>query len=170
MAAVWDRQPDETPKAYAAFRLYYEMPPGERSLAKVSAALGHASDSVVEKWSSHNGWRERVAAYDDYIANTALEIRVAGLTEFQQYVQQTETQHAAALDAIYGLVLRHKLEGVQNGEPIDLKDMQRLVSIAIDISSLKRRTAGLPTAYKTETVKEIETEQEVFFIGGKPEK
>lgn len=73
MADLWDRQPDETDKAYRAFALYRDLGPEERSITKASqeyhaqhglkGSLGTAR-VTVGKWSRTHGWVERVRAWD----------------------------------------------------------------------------------------------------------
>lgn len=71
-ARLWDRIPEETDKSYAAFRMYLEMEPRERTLLKVSDKCGYnrrkpsppVPSSTIEKWSMRFRWLERVAAYD----------------------------------------------------------------------------------------------------------
>jgi hypothetical protein len=60
MAMVFERQPRETAKAFAAFQEYLGMGP-ERSLAAVGAKLG-TSKSNIANWSRKFHWRDRVAS------------------------------------------------------------------------------------------------------------
>lgn len=60
----WERQPRETPKAFAAFTEYRDMTPSERSCAKVAEAVGK-SKSLIEQWCTKYGWVERVAEWDN---------------------------------------------------------------------------------------------------------
>lgn len=59
----WERQPDETPKAYEAFALYRDAG-SDRSIAKVAEKLGK-SEALLNRWSSKYEWVKRVAAWDD---------------------------------------------------------------------------------------------------------
>lgn len=60
---VWDRQPEETPKAYEAFTIYRDMG-RERTLPKVAEQCGK-SIGLMNKWSQKYGWVNRVRAWDD---------------------------------------------------------------------------------------------------------
>ncbi len=62
----FDRQPDETTKAYSAFRLYRDMGAG-RTLDKTRMTLGRPPGYMrqLETWSSRYGWVERTRAWDD---------------------------------------------------------------------------------------------------------
>ena len=59
MPMLFEQQPREGSKAFAAFKLYLDMGP-ERSLAAVARKLG-VSKTTVAKWSRRNHWQERVA-------------------------------------------------------------------------------------------------------------
>lgn len=58
----WERQPDETDKAYEAFRAYLELGPG-RTLREVETKLGK-SRQLISRWSSKHGWVGRADAFE----------------------------------------------------------------------------------------------------------
>lgn len=64
----WDRQPGETDKAFAAFRVYLEAGPHERSYRSTAAVLGKKSDRWLKRWGVDNDWAGRVTAWDDHCA------------------------------------------------------------------------------------------------------
>lgn len=71
---AWERQPDETSRAYEAFVIYRDLGP-ERSLTKVAQELGK-SRSLMARWCSQHAWVDRVAALearDSMIRQEALE-------------------------------------------------------------------------------------------------
>ncbi len=59
----WHRQPDESAKAYEAFRIYREMGPS-RSISKAARKL-NKSTMVLARWSTRWSWQERIQAWDD---------------------------------------------------------------------------------------------------------
>lgn len=59
----WERQPDETPKAYEAFTIYRDLGK-ERTLPKVAESLSK-SVSLINRWSQAYRWVERVSAWDN---------------------------------------------------------------------------------------------------------
>lgn len=83
----WHRLPDETPKAFAAFMVYLELGQ-KRSLRKVGEASGKSQgyDRVLARWSSHYGWVERAAAYDDWRLDEQLERRERVLERARQAI------------------------------------------------------------------------------------
>ena len=58
----WDRQPNETSKAYGAFVTYRDMGP-ERSLERVAHTLGK-STTIMSRWSAAHNWVSRTEAWD----------------------------------------------------------------------------------------------------------
>jgi hypothetical protein len=62
-AQPWDRQPGEGGRAFAAFRIYRDLGPVERSLAWVARASGK-SLTWMKEWSRRNRWVGRAAAWD----------------------------------------------------------------------------------------------------------
>lgn len=90
---LWERQPEETPKAYEAFCEYRDM--GEkRTIAKVAEKLGK-SDKLLERWSAKYEWVKRVAAWDDELdRQTARElIKDMAKTRARQRKQALKMQH-----------------------------------------------------------------------------
>jgi AraC-like DNA-binding protein len=61
--AVWDRQPTETSRQFAVFRVYRNANPLHRSLTKVAQQLG-CSETYVQRLSTRHQWVARVEAFD----------------------------------------------------------------------------------------------------------
>lgn len=58
----WERQPNESDVAFAAFLIYRDLAP-RRRLALVAQQSGK-SVPLMERWSAHHKWRDRAAAWD----------------------------------------------------------------------------------------------------------
>lgn len=99
---AWDRQPDETTKAFEAFAIYRDMG-NDRSIAKVAEQLGK-SEALLQRWSSKYEWVKRVAEWDDEVARqTARELmRDIARTRARQRKQamQMQLKGAELLQAI----------------------------------------------------------------------
>ena len=67
MALVFDQQPRESDKAFAAFKTYLELG-AERSLALVATKLGK-STTLMERWSRKFDWPARVQARSAHLAD-----------------------------------------------------------------------------------------------------
>lgn len=68
---IWKRLATDTDKSFEAFTLYRGMG-ANRSLEKVAEKLGK-SGGLIERWSSEQRWKERVAAYDTWLDTINLE-------------------------------------------------------------------------------------------------
>ena len=67
MPNPWDRQPGETPKAFAAFCIYRDLPAIDRSVA---AAWGRKKGGKYwERWCTDHNWLERAAKHDSDLAS-----------------------------------------------------------------------------------------------------
>lgn len=74
---IWERQPSETDRAWAAFEIYRSLDPLERSDRRVLEIVRdddtftwvHGS---VHKWKTTYRWEERVRAFDQYVAKIEL--------------------------------------------------------------------------------------------------
>ena len=73
MPNLWDRQPGETPRAFAAFCIYRDLPAIDRSIVAAVAQQrengGKAPVRNWETWSSLYNWSERGLASDSDLAS-----------------------------------------------------------------------------------------------------
>lgn len=91
MAKPWNMRPDEGAKAYQAFEQYRDAGPG-RTVEAVAAAC-KKSVSLLNRWSSVNGWAERVRAFDEAAAAKAADRAL----EDAATVRARQAQHAKAI-------------------------------------------------------------------------
>jgi len=83
----WERQPNESQKAYEALYLYLQM--GEnRSLHKVEAEL-HKSHTLIARWSSRWSWVQRAREYDEELRRQELSAKKAEIKKMQTRQMQT---------------------------------------------------------------------------------
>ena len=64
----WERQEEETRKAFACFEMYRNMLPVERTMDKVRVSLGRRSGylRLLERWAARFHWVRRAADFDAY--------------------------------------------------------------------------------------------------------
>ena len=109
MPALWERQPGETAKAFAAFCAYRDLPAERRSVREAYVAAGRpqpghnqavrSAPGTWREWASHNAWATRAEAWDreqDRFAQAALIRRRA----------QSRLQRIAAADSALAVSLR----------------------------------------------------------------
>lgn len=167
----WHRLPEETPKAFAAFSMYLQMPPyGEagdrRSIANVAARLGLSSTSGVELWSAKYNWIERTASYDSYRTNSAISVRETALAEFQQNVVIVMGNQLAVVNEIMDKALNELRTKQLNGDETNLTELKKLIDALEKKDNMARRMAGMPTQYTTERAQPEDDEDTVYVIGG----
>lgn len=81
---LWDKLPNETPKAFDAFEAYRTLDPDDRSILAVARMIGRTTTKMGPKgdrketahkrlftWSRDNHWISRAAAWDDHMAELA---------------------------------------------------------------------------------------------------
>ena len=73
----WDRIEKETPKAFAAFCLYRDIPPLDRSIRAAVELFrkqgGKTTERNWETWASRYDWRNRAAEHDSDLASRRRE-------------------------------------------------------------------------------------------------
>jgi hypothetical protein len=70
----WDRQPQESHKAFAAFTLYRDLA-GDRTLQRVAEEL-RCTGANVRRWASRWNWRYREREWDIYQDQRAQEAQI----------------------------------------------------------------------------------------------
>ncbi|WP_303051935.1 hypothetical protein [uncultured Dialister sp.] len=139
-AASWIQQPGETAKQFEAFQVYYTMPAGERSLAKVGKKLGK-STALMERWSTKNHWVDRARNHDKELARIAYE-------EEARKVKAMAARHAKL-----GLALQNKgimaLNDVEK-EEMDLKNILLFIrqGVALERQGFFSNLAELNREYR----------------------
>lgn len=157
----WEKQPRESRKAYAAFSIYRDMGPLERSLAKVARQVGR-SRGMMERLSVRWQWVFRVEQYDAHEDR----LRREALRKEQEEMLRRHAGLAAL--AIQKVILRLRggkdriitAEGQQQEVPVlalhpnemDAQDLARLADVAVKIERLAR---GLPTEHAEVTGKVV---------------
>lgn len=142
---VFEQQPKESAKAFAAFSLYLSLG-SERGLREVARKLGK-SLTVVGKWSSKFDWPARVAAYAAHLAIVEREAIEASARAKgpqwearEQQLRETEwSMHERAIAAA-----KRGLDEYMKREKVyaNLTDIARMLEIA---SKLGRLATGLGT-------------------------
>lgn len=148
---AWDRQPDETPKAYAALWAYLGMG-AARSLVKLrqnrdATGVG-ASPSTLDQWSARYQWVERARAYDDHMAaieqqarEQALAAEAAKWAERQAEAREHDWTVAEQLRARSLLLLARPL----SGDNLKARDLASIAAALERASKLARLAAELAT-------------------------
>ena len=140
---VFEQQPRESNKAFAAFSLYLSLG-SQRSTAAVAKKLAK-SEQLVRRWSAKFGWTERVAAYGAHLAiveREAIEAVARGKSaewaSREQKLRETEWEmHERAIAAA-----KKGLDAYMEREKVyaNLADIARMLEIA---SKLGRLATGL---------------------------
>ena len=109
---LWDRQPGETAKAFAAFLLYRDLPAMDRSIVAAVAQYrkngGKATERNWETWASIYNWRERGVASDSDLASRRRE-RMA--QELDRALDDAAVTIRATMDKV-----KHRIEGMDPEE------------------------------------------------------
>lgn len=131
--AIYERQPDESAKAYTAFCLYRDLPSNIRSLIRAYRSQpgfdgANATPGRWILWSTSYGWSERVKAYDVIREKEARKIK--------------EAAHDAALDEYRERTIQASRQQMETARAVLLKASARLDNL--DINEIKPgQLAGL---------------------------
>jgi hypothetical protein len=74
------RRPGESPRAFASFTAYRDLPAGTRSVAKAAEVLGK-SVNTLHRWSREHDWVDRAAAWDGEQDRVGRQARLDAIRE-----------------------------------------------------------------------------------------
>ncbi len=155
MALVFEQQPRESDKAFAAFSMYLSLGP-ERSLAAAAGKLGKGVRQM-EKWSKKYDWAARVQAHGAHMGLVEREAaealaRAKGVDWVKRQEEQRADEWEARCDALQ--LARQAIKRWKENERKcgTLEGIARLLDLA---SKLGRLASGMPTD-RTEVTTEVQ--------------
>lgn len=168
-AHEWDQQPKETDLAFATFLVYRDLPPGDRSYARVVAARNAKfperqpiGPTQIERLSVLWKWSARVRLWDAMIAERSRE------DEIEDAVQAKKRRMAIArkLQTMSDKGLDRLIRSIEEGERVLTRD---LIHAGVEGAKLERLELGESTAnLKVDTtIAEIVQEAERVLRGEK---
>lgn len=155
--APWERQLDESARAFAAFAAYRDQPRDRRNQRAVAQALGKSA-TIIHRWSARHGWVERVAAWDaeqDRVARAAQLRVIQEMHERHARLAMAVQQKAAEAlrdmpagelaprDVARWLDVAVRIERTARGEPADIVEERRRDEATEHAERLYERLAGL---------------------------
>jgi len=149
MPEIWERQPHESSKAYAAFCIYRDLG-AERSLDKALAAANKKPTNRRHwaRWMDKYNWLERARAYDDYLERKKREEKEKAILEmaerharlamaFQQRVaerlREINPSELSPSDMVKWLDVATKLERLSRGEPTEIGKQEVMLPTIVEV-------------------------------------
>tara|TARA_B100000949_G_scaffold128601_2_gene113425 strand:- start:3908 stop:4483 length:576 start_codon:yes stop_codon:yes gene_type:complete len=144
----WERQFNESRKAFDAFCIYRDMGP-TRSAQKVARELSK-SEPLIRRWSAKWNWVERVAEWGDE------QDRQNRITQAQS-IQKMNERHAALAVALTGKIVKGlnllQDETIKGMTP---SAMSRLLEVGVKVERQARGEAGEVVEEKVEATSHLE--------------
>src|SRR5450759_3550985 len=144
----WDRQPQESHKAFAAFTIYRDLD-SDRTYQEVAQML-HCSGANVRRWAAKWNWYSRACDWDNYQDQKAQEAQIRErmrMAERQAHTGMVMQSIASAeMDR-----LRRSLESSEPGKQCKLSasEIARFMEIG---SKIERSARGEPGADSVATI------------------
>ena len=135
----WLRHPNETAKAYAAFRYYRDL--GEqRSLVKVGQKWGEIR-TLIERWSHEHAWVIRARLWDEHQDRITVAVNTDAIQTMRlEQANCGRTIQVAALETLDVRMKRWRDPGRVDEPPFSPFEAARLIQIG---SALERTARGL---------------------------
>ena len=164
MGALWERQPCDTAKSWAAFQLYRDAGPG-RSLSNITEHLGLKS-KLLARWSSRYAWGMRVDAYDNHLSAIKQDmVKQALVVKFSAEAEATAETICKAKK-----IVMHDLDVlVKRAEDPDMSDElllnhKTMVQLMDRVVMLERIITGQSTSKSTVESRVDRTERTVKHV------
>lgn len=127
----WERQEDETARAWEAFCIYRDMGP-DRSLRKVVQALDKNLTTIGD-WSTRYDWVKRVAAWD------VEQDRISRQAQMKE-IKAMRNRHAGMAKAMIVKAGR-ALQKIPE-EELKASDISRMIEVAAKLERISRGDVG----------------------------
>ena len=138
-AHPWLRHPDETAKAYAAFRYYRDLSEA-RSIRQVAQKFT-ISDTLAKRWSTVHAWVIRARAWDEHQDRIAVALSTDTIQTMRlEQANCGRTIQVAALETLDVRMTRWRDWGRVDEPPFSPFEAARLIQIG---SALERTARGL---------------------------
>lgn len=152
---LWRQQPNETDVAYGAFLIYRDLPPNERSAARVGSEYGRHV-RLIERWSSRWVWVERSRSYQHWLDR---EHRKKLVNERAKMSERQAAEAQAIQRVLFAPVraLVVKLADLIDADELDRMDVGQLYILSMASAKLwpavaraerEARGAPLPPEYE----------------------
>lgn len=123
----WERQENETPKQFEAFRIYRDMGE-ERGVQKVADALSK-SRTLMTRWKAANNWDERCMAWDNEQDRIARKEQIKSIKKMRE-------RHAKLAEA--GLVKAAQALSKMNPEDFKPGDIPKFFEACSKLERISR--------------------------------
>ncbi len=132
----WERQPNETPRAFDAFTKYRDLEPYDRSAAKVADMIGKSA-SNIEQLCTRNNWVERVAEWDNEQDRIKRE---AAQKEQVMAIKKMRELHTKVAEKM----INKANEALDQISPDEIKpsDITKLIDIGAKLERISRGDVG----------------------------
>ena len=131
----WERHPDESRKAFAAFQAYLDFG-DERSLVRVGQELGK-SRALMERWSVQHRWQARLDLWEAYLA---AQSRKAELDAQIEMVSRHAKIAALIINKVAQRLIGDEVNGIRalDVNTLTASDIRALLEVAVRIERLSR--------------------------------
>ena len=104
MPRLWERKPEESAQAFAAFETYLRLEQ-DRGLRAVAQRVGRHL-SLMKRWSSRHGWRTRAAAWDASQRQHVVTETKAQEAAYERRLRNAEQLEKVAMAGLRSLLVR----------------------------------------------------------------
>ena len=141
---AWERQPNESAKAFEAFKIYLEMG-DDRSYAKVGQKLCK-SKAIIDRWGGVWKWQERVREHDNFIQ-----------AEADKKLVKAEKQRRVRLGSVSDQFMYKALQALEKIDPAKLSTQE--------LMAMMRMAVMLNDKHRTILPKEAEDRETESLLG-----
>ena len=132
---LWDRQPGEPPRAWAAFQVYRDAGPETRSIAFVCQQCGKTR-GLVTRWCGAYQWVRRAAAWDDSVDRDRQQKQ-------REDILSMNMRHAATASIALSKVIERLGQLTEPDlQAMKFQDIARMLEVAVRVERQARGEPG----------------------------
>jgi hypothetical protein len=140
---AWERQPDESAKAFDAFAAYRDQG-ARRSIRTVAHTVGKSA-TLIARWSKRHDWQVRVATFDSRVDDVKVAVQIAEIEDDAREMARRHINQAKLIQQRALEILR--IDPTRRGETLKLSTIDAMRGLEI-----AQRLERLATGQSTENV------------------
>jgi len=147
----WDRQPQESHKAFAAFTVYRDLA-GDRTYQEVAQKL-HCSGANVRRWAAKWNWYSRAYEWDKYRDEKAQEAQIRE----RMHMAERQAQTGMTMQSIAAAEMERLRSSLETTEPgkrrrLSASEIAKFMEIGSRIERSARGEPGADSVAKIEVI------------------
>jgi len=163
----WDRQVEESEKAYEAFVIYRDL--GKDRGVQIVATELSKSRSLITRWARDHNWHERIAEFDSYVSSELDKQYITKAKEvYKEHLELLEKSRKSLMAVITTLSNKLETDGLEELKEWSLEKLFEYLRVCLprmeQVIKLERLLRGISTYHLEVTGSSHEDTEERYYV------